>query len=238
MFGQVPPTNYDLRFRAFGIPVRVHPVFWLTSALLAWGSANDNTALLFVNILCIFVSILVHELGHALANKAFGFHSEIVLYFFGGYATSTRHSTWKDIAVSAAGPAAGFLLYAAIALPLRFSPWALRFVLSGGDLLVGAIGFSLFINLVWNTLNLIPVTPLDGGQICREFCMWLNPRKGLEISLIISTLAAGGMAAWSIMAYVNKTGVFGLDPQFLVLMFGYLAFKSYQAYEQARRGFW
>jgi Zn-dependent protease len=240
MFGQVPPTAYDLRFQLLGIPVRVHPVFWLTSAFLAWDQQNSDVRVMVVRILCIFVAILVHEMGHALMNKIFGFHSEIVLYFFGGYATSTRHSTWRDIAVSAAGPGAGFLLYFGIYALARVwitSGWFFE-NRETNFLLANAIDFSLFINLAWNAMNLVPVIPLDGGQICRELCLWFSRARGMEICLIISTVAAAGLAAWSIMARINHTGVLGLDPTFLIFMFGYLALQSYQQYEQVRRGYW
>src|SRR5690554_5208641 len=112
MFGQTRPTEFDLRFWLFGIPVRVHPIFWLTAAFIGWrGEMWDLT---LVNMLCVFASILVHELGHALMTRYFGWQPEIVLEMFGGYATTTRHSTARDIAVLIAGPAAGFLLYGLI----------------------------------------------------------------------------------------------------------------------------
>ena len=109
MFGQPAPTGLDVRFSVVGIPIRIHPGFWLTAGFLAWG---PDPKYVFVRILCIFLAVMVHELGHAVVTRWFGWRPEIVLYFFGGYATTQRYSTWKDIAVSAAGPAAGFLLYA------------------------------------------------------------------------------------------------------------------------------
>lgn len=227
MFGQVPQTEYDLRFSAFGIPVRVHPVFWLTSAFL--GFRPGQLDLTVVNILCIFVAILVHELGHALMTRSFGWQPEIVLYFLGGYATTTRHSTWRDIAVSAAGPAAGFLLYGGV--------WLTAFVLvaqgtSIHPLVAQAIEFSLFINLAWNVMNLVPVLPLDGGQISREFFSWYQPRGGLRLSLQISMMAGGAVALFSLYSMFNHESVLNLDPRFLALMFAYLAFQSYQALQQ------
>ena len=60
MFG-VSETPYDLRFHALGIPVRVHPLFWLGAALLA-GRADD-LAVIVIWVACVFVSILVHEYG-------------------------------------------------------------------------------------------------------------------------------------------------------------------------------
>jgi len=235
MFGQIPPTPYDLRFRAFGVPVRVHPVFWLTAAFLAWGGSNGDLRLVLIRVLCIFVAILVHELGHALVTRHFGWQPEIVLYFFGGYATSARHSTFKDMAVSAAGPAAGFGLLFAIWMSI---PVLAQFDLLQERLLLDALDFSLFINLLWNIVNLLPVLPLDGGHISRELCCWLAPRKGMQISLGISTAIAGAVALWCLLGQMSVRIILGLDPLFLGIMFGYLAYQSYQAFESARRGYW
>lgn len=235
MFGQIPPTPYDLRFALFGIPVRVHPVFWLTSAFLAWPRGETGRLdLVFIRVLCIFVAILIHELGHAVVTRRFGWQPEIVLYFFGGYATSVRHSTWKDIAVSAAGPLAGLALYALLWFG---GAWVIRSFGVQHPLFVDALNFSLFINLVWNVMNLVPVLPLDGGQISRELFCWLNPRKGMEHCLILSMLAGGGVALWALRARAVGEGVLGLDPLFLAIMFGFLSFQSYQALEACRRGY-
>ena len=233
MFGGIPGTPYDLRFRAFGIPVRVHPVFWLTAAFLSWQGGRLD--LVFVRVLCVFVAVLVHELGHALVTRMFGWSPEIVLYFFGGYATSARHSTWKDIAVSAAGPIAGFGLF--VLLLIADMTVLVRGIVLD-ELLDDALGFSLFINLVWNVMNLLPVLPLDGGHISREFFRWLSPRRGLEHSLKLSIVASGAVAFWALYAMAHHGSVLGLDPMFLGLMFGYLCYQNYQAYQALRRGYW
>ena len=256
MFGQIPPTPYDLRFSLLGIPVRVHPVFWLTSLVLAWTTQLD---VVIVRVLCIFVAIVVHEMGHALVTRSFGWQPEIVLYILGGYATTMRHSTWKDIAVSAAGPAAGFLLFFSIWWWGRLSgmlgpestflepsfdwgrmvqwPEFIRAGTRANLLLAEAVYFTLFISLIWNVMNLVPVLPLDGGQISRELCTWANPRKGMEACLLISVAAGGAVALWAVWAAMRGGNVLGLEPTFLALMFGYLAFQSYQAHQGARRGY-
>ena len=233
MFGQIPSTQFDLRFSVLGIPVRVHPIFWITSVFLAW--VPEQLDRVFVRVLCVFVSILVHELGHAVVTRSFGWYPEIVLYILGGYATTTRHTAWKDIAVSAAGPAAGFLLFFAIWFPVRFRLFG---PLPQSELILDALGFSLFINLAWNVMNLMPVLPLDGGHISRSFCEWISPRRGRQTSLLISLVSAGAITLWSVRAMNRHEGVLGLEPMFLALMFGYLGFQSYQQYQAARRGYY
>jgi stage IV sporulation protein FB len=262
MFGHMQSTPYDLQFSVAGVPVRVHPVFWLTAAFISWQPGRLD--LVFVRVLCVFVSILVHELGHALVTRLYGWRPEIVLEFFGGYATTTHHDTWKNIAVTAAGPAAGFLLFFAVltiavtacdlsmlkegwawAIPLVGHLVLYGFVLTGGgaglitqEVLIDAIHFLLFINFAWNFLNLIPVLPLDGGQIAREYITWLRPRDGQETAYLVSTIAGAGFAAWIAYRHSQNQGAFGLHPVFLMLMFGYLAFQSFQAYQASRRGYW
>ena len=62
------PTPFDVRLVAFRIPIRVHPSFWVVSVLLSWNP--DHLDLVFLWMICLFVSILVHELGHALVAEA------------------------------------------------------------------------------------------------------------------------------------------------------------------------
>ena len=61
-------TPYDLRFRLLGIPVRVHPLFWVVMAVLGW--QDHNLPMVAVWVACVFVSILVHEYGHGLMAKS------------------------------------------------------------------------------------------------------------------------------------------------------------------------
>jgi stage IV sporulation protein FB len=260
VFGQLGETQFDVRFALFGVPIRIHPVFWLSSAFLGW--VPERIDLTLIHIVCILVAILVHELGHALMNARFGFRSEIVLAFLGGYATSMRHSTWKDVAVSAAGPAAGFLLLAAIYLPFRaigfIDTWTIPITFRhvdagvavgwpeylqpgapGFELLASAVVFSVFINLIWNVMNLVPVLPLDGGQISRELFLWRyrQRRIGMTYCLRTSMVVGGAIALYALYQQNRGGAVLGLDPMFLALMFGYLAFQSYQQLELHERGY-
>ena len=103
MLGRIPETQFDLRFRIGPIPVRVHPIFWLTGAIICWARYQADPPLLMMAVAAVFLSVLVHELGHATMTRLFGWPSEIVLGFFGGYATTARTSTGRNLAVLIAG---------------------------------------------------------------------------------------------------------------------------------------
>ncbi|MFP6768631.1 MAG: site-2 protease family protein [Planctomycetaceae bacterium] len=223
MLGQIPPTSFDLRFSVAGIPVRVHPVFWATAAFLAWDGSDPPAT--FLGVLCVFLSILVHELGHAGMTRCFGWDSEIVLGFFGGYATTVRESTARNIAVLIAGPGAGLLLAATTFVVLLqvegLSPRT-----------VDALRFLLFINLIWSLVNLLPVLPLDGGQLLREILVWANRQRGQQRAVVLSTVVAGVIA---ISGYLFGPRV-GLDGTFLAILFGLLAYQNYATWQALRGG--
>src|SRR5438105_4366565 len=113
LFLEPERTPYDWNWRIFGIPVRVHPLFWLISVILGWDTVHEGFQYLLLWIGCVFVSILVHELGHVFMGQVFGSPGYIVLHSFGGLAvgSSALQNRWKRIAVYFAGPLAGFLLY-------------------------------------------------------------------------------------------------------------------------------
>ncbi|MBS0205188.1 MAG: M50 family metallopeptidase [Planctomycetes bacterium] len=192
MFG-LEPTPFDLRLVAFRIPIRVNPSFWIAGAVLSWDS--DHMDHVFLWVMCLFVSILVHELGHALVAEAFGWASEIVLYMMGGLTMSQRYynrTPWREIAVSLAGPFAGFGLYGLVLIAEGF--W-----LNGRErdvhfnvLLV--FRYLEFINLYWGLVNLLPVPPLDGGQICQSFLLWCRFRDPGRVASQIGVLVAGAAA--------------------------------------------
>ena len=114
MLAEPDRTPYDLRFRFLGFPVRVHPWFWIATLLLNGdGLLRLGPEYLLIWIVVVFVSILVHELGHALAFRRFGADADIVLYAFGGLAIPTNSIAGRGrrILVSLAGPIAGFVLF-------------------------------------------------------------------------------------------------------------------------------
>src|ERR1700722_5468785 len=110
MFGAAEPP-FGLSFQLLGIPVRVHPLFWVVMAVLGW--QEHNLPMVSVWVACGLVSILVHEYGHGLMSKVFGCSPSIVLWGMGGlcYSQGERQSLGQRLAVVLSGPAAGLALY-------------------------------------------------------------------------------------------------------------------------------
>ena len=240
-------TRYDVNFRVLRFPVRVHPLFWIFTALLG-ATALEQLGVLYLLIwmVAVFVSILVHELGHALAFRRFGADSHIVLYAFGGLAVpwSGVQGRWRRIVVSLAGPLAGFLLCGLVYGSNEWLKWA--------DPRTLAIFYTYWvfvrINLVWNLLNLLPVFPLDGGQVSQEVCGAVWRRNGQRIALQISFAVACLVALYSVACYIDdrgnrtllawlpdwfpRTGLWG------AILFALLAVQSYQLLQQLAKPYY
>ncbi|MBK1833079.1 site-2 protease family protein [Roseibacillus ishigakijimensis] len=173
-----------VRFRLFGIPVTVLPWFWITLAIIGSGTIHSGEDLfkLVLFVLAGFISVLVHELGHALTIRKFGAPTEIVLQAFGGFATYPRNrfNRKQDFLVTAAGPAIQ------IALGLLIGLLAYQ----GG--LPNSMGLYFLqmlaiISIVWAVFNLLPIFPLDGGQMLKALlgpkCQKVTYGIGLAIAV-------------------------------------------------------
>lgn len=185
-------TPFDLRLMAFRIPIRVHPTFWVMAALLEWDP--ENLRIMFIWILCVFVSVLIHELGHAFTAEAFGWPTEIVLYYAGGVAVSDRYlnnSPSRSLAVSFMGPAAGFMLYGLVVcvevLLRRYGFLRVPYVFA-------IVFFLKQINLWWGVLNLLPILPLDGGHITHSLLQIIRVRDAESLAMKVSAVVAGAAA--------------------------------------------
>ena len=243
LFQVPPPTRYDLNFSVAGIPVRVHPLFWVISFLFGFSSAN--LLYTFIWVLAIFLSVLVHELGHAFAFRRYGLRSSIVLHFAGGLTVPESvswGSTWANVAlspreeivVSLAGPFSGFLLATLLVGGVVVSggsvavDWLLGFIPLpavtslpfGGAFVTLLLAILVSVNVFWGLINLVPVYPLDGGNVARYALLQHDPYDGVRKSLWLSVVAGG------VMAFV---GLVFLRSMYMALLFGLLAFQSYQS---------
>jgi len=172
----------------FGIPVRFDYrwfiVFFLSVWLIAMNLARggmwvsqvqlmpvSTTAawiLGVVTTLGLFLSVLGHELSHALMGRAEGIEiEEIVLHPFGGLARLRNEpdSPRAEFRIAIAGPAASFL-FGAISFVLMLPAMMSNYPVIGGVLFLLGAG-----NLLLAIFNLFPGYPLDGGRVLRAI-LW------------------------------------------------------------------
>ncbi len=256
LLAEPPRSQGDIHFRLFGMPARIHPFFWIVALLLGISSGGKSPPAEVLGwMVALLVSILIHELGHAIVQRRYGGRPRIILYGMGGMTVcdDCDRSPKAQILISLAGPCAGFLFAVAMMLLIRLAGQQAGCVVGENSIaelqaqqLVGLtllgvrfywerfdsfqanlmIFYFLQINILWGAMNLLPIYPLDGGRISRELCLLGNPRRGIVLSLQISVAAA------LIMALVGLSLSF-----FVILLFGYLAYSSYQtlqAYQASR----
>jgi len=240
MFFEPAPTPFDLRFSLLGVPVRVHPMHWVVAAILGSSLLSIGAIYLLAWVICVFLSVLLHEMGHILMGRLFGSDGHIVLYGFGGLAIPYHflRSRWQRIAVSLAGPLIQLVLYAILKGIVAWLKANDKEVSPQAKLILGLL---LEINLWWPILNLLPIWPLDGGRITREVCSGISPRVGARGALILSIGVSGILAIHYLAAnYGHPLIPFLGEDIYLALLFGYLMMGSFSAlqHENARRVEW
>ena len=220
-----------LRFRLSGIPFAVTPYFWIGSAIFGYGVAQGPNGLLrlAVWVACVFVSIVLHELGHALAGRQMGVSPYVVLYQMGGltYLPGNALSRGQHIYVSLAGPVAGFLTLMCV-LATRYwlaTTSAGDFLDTGpmtGLLVREAIRDLVWTNGAWTLFNLLPILPLDGGQVLRDV---LGPRLR-TVARVVGAVCAVGCG---VLAYE-------LGQPWIAFFLGYLAYVNFKGDTSALPG--
>ncbi len=195
----------------FGFPIRVHIslLIFLAIVLFTGGGVYG-----LVVTIAVFISVILHELGHALAARSLGMKiMDISLYPFGGMArmTSAPKTTRDEILMAAAGPAVSLILAVAIGVAAwltgNYTLWLLA-----------------KINLMLGAFNLLPALPMDGGRILRAYL-------ARKMGFYRATTVAARVARWLAMALA----VFGViySGWFLVLA-AFLLFLAFAEEGAAR----
>lgn len=194
-------------FSVAGIPVAIHPAFF--AVILVLGIVYLATPVYLVTwVVIATVSILLHEFGHAIAFRIFGLRPSVALVGFGGLTSADSDVHGADtftparhIIVSLAGPLSALVLLGLPALFLAeangFDPWTslgLRRSLDPAEIILGQI---VYINVGWSLLNLLPVLPLDGGNVVAAVFEIFVRDKGRRIANIISIVIAVAVALWA-----------------------------------------
>lgn len=206
--------GHPYHFRVLGFPVHVGWDFFLWPVLIA--SRLGAVGLVsFVGVM--FVSVLFHELGHAVAFRAFGSPAAIRLWGLGGLTSGQQPDRrWQDVVVSAAGPLPPLLL---IGLP-SFVAWNAG-VGIGNEWAEAILYFLWWINLVWSVINLVPILPMDGGRLF-ETLFGLGPAR---IASVLSGLALAALV-WSL----------GWSPTSVILAVAVAGYNAYKFAEERRSG--
>lgn len=230
--------------RVLGFPVRVHPWFFLVALLIQPRvSGGDWMLQLVVWILVMFGGVLLHELGHALASRAFGLEPRIELYGLGGMTYSPgagQLPPTRNLIISVAGPLFGIALGALSFELLR----ALRPIDMNVLEYVGALvglsetrvavepdlaGYALhalvWVNFGWGVLNLLPLLPLDGGHVMASLFEMVAKDRGRRIALFLSLGFAVALAFLAMQAGL----LFG------TLIAGFLAWSNFRGLRAERQ---
>jgi Zn-dependent protease len=201
-------------------------------------TSRQDLLMVLLWIIILFVSILVHELGHALTSrKMTGVTPSIKLWGMGGLAYPNTQLTRKQsFWVTWAGPLAGLGFFGLIVLTccaiygfaigtdltmiLLFPSRETYTVLAKmNDPVLYMLKDLLWVNFWWSLMNLLPVFPLDGGQIYAS--IERSPKKVWTVGMVTGALVA-------------VAALLFLDRIFIAILFGYLAFQNYKRLEHLK----
>ncbi len=228
-----------IRFRLFGVSVSIHPSLWFTLAMVGLMVVSGVSLVPGVVLFTVagFLCLFVHEMGHALLSRALGGgQPEIFMAWLGGDCCNARAvlTRWRGVVMTAAGPAASILL-------ALLSILLLSLYVGGVDsglcltlnFLIGRVpaeyvalfpsyGLAFFkfliqISVWWSLLNLLPIFPLDGGQIMHG--LMSSPHTMHVVSVTV--------AAMSMTAFI------AMGAWFLVLLMGFLCYFNFRCLQQS-----
>jgi Zn-dependent protease len=201
--------------RIAGIDVRIHATFFL---LLAWFGfvyyAEGGQAAMFAGlafIILLFVCVVLHEFGHALAARAYGINTpDITLLPIGGVARLERmpDKPWQELVVALAGPAVNVVIAFALFVVIGrfFQTGDLEQMAGGGgNLLVNLLA----INVMLVVFNLLPAFPMDGGRVLRAvLAMRMKHARATQIAATVGQIVA---------VLFGLVGIFGGNPFLLFI---------------------
>ena len=214
--------------RIAGIPIYLDLMFVLIVVVFGYRYFTSGNlqivSLGLVVVAGVLVSILLHELGHAIAGRLFGVQTrEIELTGLGGvarFATALPRSALARSGIFLAGPAVNLVLW----LGLEQGASAARGI--GAPLLVNALLTLSMINFYLMAFNLLPAYPLDGGHTLDA---WLGALLGPAWS--IRVVAVCGLVVCAGLVYL------ALPTDFWLLLLAFVLFQAnWSAFDSVRPG--
>jgi stage IV sporulation protein FB len=196
------------------IPLFIHSSFWVLALLI--GFLNSSTVWGIGSwVVVVFISVLVHELGHAVTAIFFGHKVHIEFSFIGGL--TVRHgrprSRSSEFFIVMMGPLFGALL----------ACFAYMVLMNGvsGSFSITFFSALYFANVFWTALNLIPVYPLDGSKLLVLILEGLFGSRGVRVSYFVS-----GLVAMAVFFYFLVKGA--LIPSLFFLMWAFDSFREFK----------
>ena len=169
-------------FRLLGVDVKIHISWAIIALLIAWSLATGFFPSYYPNLspaihwwmgvggaLGLFVSIVIHELAHAVVAKKYGIRIRgITLFIFGGVAEMEEEpaSAGAELRMAIAGPITSMVLgtgFYVLSVAGKELLWPV--------LLTGVFYYLGWINWILALFNLVPAFPLDGGRVLRAY-LW------------------------------------------------------------------
>lgn len=201
-------TAFRLPFRLLGIPVHLDVTFLLILPVLAWMIGQNVGVFIevlelpidpgplqsgwtpflvgFVAALGLFLSVLIHELGHSVVAQRYGIRvRRIVLWILGGMAQfeSIPQRPGVEAIISIAGPITSYLIAAVC--------WLSFTQLDGSPIAHFVFAYLAWMNAFLATFNLLPALPLDGGRVLRSLLAMRMPHlRATQVSAGISKVLA------------------------------------------------
>jgi len=186
--------------KIWGIPIGIHPSWFLIFILITWSLATGYAplasrqidriliwALGAITALLFFGSVLAHELGHSyLALREKIPVKNITLFIFGGLAQITQEprSPGAEFRIAIAGPITSLLLALFFAV--------ISFFLQKTPLFHISFQYLARINLMLALFNMIPGFPLDGGRVLRAIVWWWTKSyyRATQVACLLGQLIA------------------------------------------------
>jgi Zn-dependent protease len=236
-----PRQNIQLA-RIFGVRIGVSLSWFVVLFFLIWwlatkyfpevigGSQTTDYLVAVGAALGYFASLILHELGHALAARRLGIPiAGIDLWFFGGLSQMRREpkTAGEELQVAAAGPAVTFGLFVLCLAAVELLSGSKGFLdvafpsqgstVAPGLALVGWLGF---INALLFVFNIVPAFPLDGGRIARAVVWWrtgdrnratqATGRAGQAFAIVLGLFGVWAFATGSVLGLITLVLAFFL----------------------------
>jgi len=197
--------------RVLGIELRVHVTFFLLIIFYGWLSYSSGglqeAAWAVAFILLLFLCVVLHEFGHAMAARMYGIHTpDITLLPIGGLARLERmpRNPVQELVIAVAGPAVNVVIACVLGIfligKLTISEGLEELARPSSDLMMQV----LVANVILVLFNLIPAFPMDGGRVLRALLAMIMPhpkativaaRTGQVIAVIFAALGLFGFSS-------------------------------------------